>query len=250
MSATVRLLWGPWRHIRPMKDFGHVHVVKHEDGREGVLKLARPNRQGKVSATTRQRFQEEVRRMQQLTGRGVTGIVPVLDADPDDPPQWFVMPKAVKLTDVLRQHGQPADLREVVEAVHQVAGTLAVLAERDISTGEYKPDNLLHFQGRAVVADFGIAAWPDRPGVDGRHCQDRCAIASRPRCGSPSRVRLAIRRMYGHWRRCCSSWPRACAIRPEGTHYTQGQVLVVGAGRGSRDGSGAGAGESDRLRAA
>ncbi|KOX11577.1 protein kinase domain-containing protein [Streptomyces sp. NRRL B-3648] len=146
-----------------MKDFGHVHIVKHADGREGVLKSPRPKRGGKVGDTTRQRFQEEVRRMQQLTRDGVTGIVPVLDADPDDPPQWFVMPRAVKLRDVLSPHGRPAELREVVEAVRQIAGTLAVLAERGISHRDIKPDNLLHYQDRPVVADFGIAAWPERP---------------------------------------------------------------------------------------
>ncbi|MFI0220176.1 protein kinase domain-containing protein [Streptomyces lydicus] len=146
-----------------MKDFGHVHFVKHEDGREGVLKSPRSGRGGKVNDTTRQRFQEEVRSMQQLTLDEVAGIVPVLDADPDDPPQWFVMPKAVALRSVLSPGGQPAELRKVVESVRQVADTLAVLAERDISHRDIKPDNLLHYQDRPAVADFGIAAWPERP---------------------------------------------------------------------------------------
>ncbi|MFC5959027.1 protein kinase [Streptomyces pratens] len=146
-----------------MKGFKHVRFVKHEDGMEGVLKSPRSSKGGKVNNTTRQRFQEEARRMQQLTRDQVTGIVPVLDADPNDPPQWFVMPKAVKLRAVLSPGGRPADLREVVEAIHQVAGTLAVLADRDISHRDIKPDNLLHYQGRPAVADFGIAAWPERP---------------------------------------------------------------------------------------
>ncbi|CAM5651747.1 Protein kinase domain-containing protein OS=Streptomyces parvulus OX=146923 GN=Spa2297_34075 PE=4 SV=1 [Streptomyces parvulus] len=206
-----------------MKDFGHVHVVKHEDGREGVLKLARPNRQGKVSATTRQRFQEEVRRMQQLTADGVTGIVPVLDADPDDPPQWFVMPKAVKLTDVLRQHGQPADLREVVEAVHQVAGTLAVLAERDISHRDIKPDNLLHFQGRAVVADFGIAAWPDRPELTAATAKMGPLYFLAPEMRFPEPGTPGYPADVWSLAKVLFVLAKGLRYPPEGTHYTQGQ---------------------------
>ncbi|MFD5015377.1 protein kinase domain-containing protein [Streptomyces chartreusis] len=163
MSATARPTWGPWREVRAIKNFGHVHFVKHEDGSEGVLKSPRPSPGGKVTNTTLQRFQEEARRMQQLTLEQVPGIVPVLDADSDNPPQWFVMPKAEKLRDVLSPGGQPADLRDVVAAIRQVATTLAALAERDISHRDIKPDNLLHYQGQPVVADFGIAAWPQRP---------------------------------------------------------------------------------------
>ncbi|MEU0403747.1 protein kinase [Streptomyces sp. NPDC006197] len=140
-----------------MNSFGHVHFVRHEDGTQGVLKSPRPGNGGKINKTTQQRFQEEVRRMQQLTQDQVAGIVPVLDADPQDPPQWFVMPKAKNLRDVLSPGGRPAELREVVEAIRHVAGTLAELAVRDISHRDIKPDNLLHYQGRPAVADFGIA---------------------------------------------------------------------------------------------
>lgn len=163
MSATTPRSWGSWRDIRAVKSFGHVHFVRHEDGTQGVLKSPRPGKGGKVNKTTQQRFQDEVRRMQQLTQDQVAGIVPVLDADPQDPPQWFVMPEARKLRDILSPGGRPAELREVVEAIRDVAGTLAELAARDISHRDIKPDNLLHYQGRPAVADFGIAAWPQRP---------------------------------------------------------------------------------------
>ncbi|MET8514359.1 protein kinase [Streptomyces sp. NPDC005077] len=163
MSATAPRSWGSWRDIRAVKSFGHVHFVRHEDGTQGVLKSPRPGNGGKVSKTTQQRFQDEVRRMHQLTQDQVAGIVPVLDADPQDPPQWFVMPEATKLRDILSPGGRPAELREVVEAIRHVAGTLAELAARDISHRDIKPDNLLHYQGRPAVADFGIAAWPQRP---------------------------------------------------------------------------------------
>lgn len=157
-------MWGSWRSVRAVKGFGHVHFVEHADGTKGVLKSPRPSRDsGKVSTTTRKRFHEEVRRMQELTRDGVSGIVPVLDADPGESPQWFVMPEARKLSEILSPGGRTAGLREVVEVIRQVAGTLAVLADRGVSHRDIKPANLLSLQGRPVVADFGIAAWPDRP---------------------------------------------------------------------------------------
>jgi Serine/threonine protein kinase len=97
--------------------------------------------------------------MQELTGDRVAGIVPVLDADLENPPQWFVMPRARKLSEILSPDGRSAELREVVAAIRQVAATLAALADRGVSHRDIKPANLLHYQGRPVVADFGIAAW-------------------------------------------------------------------------------------------
>ncbi|WP_181140719.1 protein kinase [Streptomyces sp. Ru62] len=205
-----------------MKDFGHVHFVKHEDGTEGVLKSMRPGRGGKVNATTRQRFQEEVRRMQQLTRDGVAGIVPVLDADPDDPPQWFVMPKAVKLRDVLSPDARPAELREVVEVICQVAGTLAALAERDISHRDIKPDNLLHLQGRPVVADFGIAAWPERPELTAatHKMGPMYFLAPEMRFPEPGTPGYPA----DVWSLAKTLFVLAKGLRypPEGTHYVQG----------------------------
>ncbi|MGW0034465.1 protein kinase domain-containing protein [Streptomyces sp. NPDC003314] len=160
MSATAPRSWGSWRDIRAVKSFGHVHFVRHEDGTQGVLKSPQPGRGGTVNKTTQERFQKEVRHMQQLTQDQVLGIVPVLDTDPQDPPQWFVMPEARKLSEVLGPGGRPAELREVVEAIWHVAGTLAELAARGIAHRDIKPDNLLYYQGRPAVADFGIAAWP------------------------------------------------------------------------------------------
>ncbi|WP_435279730.1 protein kinase domain-containing protein [Streptomyces sp. 1222.5] len=207
-----------------VEGFGHVHFVRRDDGTEGVLKSPRPNRGGrKVSAYTLQRYQEEVRRMQELTRDGVTGIVPVLDADPDDPPQWFVMPKATELREVLSPDGRPAELRGVVEAVRDVADTLAVLAERGISHRDIKPPNLMHYQGRPAVADFGIAAWPDRPELTSatHKMGPMYFLAPEMRFPEPGTPGYPA----DVWSLAKSLFVLAKGIEypPEGTHYVQGE---------------------------
>ncbi|MCC9738513.1 protein kinase [Streptomyces sp. MNU89] len=205
-----------------MRGFGHVHFVKHEDGREGVLKSPRPSGGGKVNNTTRQRFNEEVRRMQQLTRDGVTGIVPVLDADPDDPPQWFVMPKAVKLRAVLSPDGRSAELQKVVEAIWQVADTLAVLAERDISHRDIKPDNLLYYQGRPAVADFGIAAWPKRPELTAATQKMGPLYFFAPEMRFPEPGAPGYPADVWSLAKTLFVLAKGLKYPPEGTHYTQG----------------------------
>lgn len=214
-----------------MKGFGHVRIVKHEDGREGVLKSPRP-RGGKVNRTTQQRFQEEVRRMQQLTRDGVTGIVPVLDADPDDPPQWFVMPRAVKLRGVLSPGGRPAGLREVVEAIRQVADTLAVLAERGISHRDIKPDNLLHYQGRPAVADFGIAAWPKRPELTASTQKMGPLYFLAPEMRFPEPGTPGYPADVWSLAKTLFALAKGLEYPPEGTHYLQGSEYSLWAQAG------------------
>ncbi|OKJ80706.1 hypothetical protein AMK32_23285 [Streptomyces sp. CB01883] len=207
-----------------VEGFGHVHFVRRDDGTEGVLKSPRPNRGSrKVSAYTLKRYQEEVRRMQELTRDGVTGIVPVLDADPNDPPQWFVMPKATELREVLSPDGRPAELREVVEAIRDIAETLAVLAGRGISHRDIKPPNLMHYQGRPAVADFGIAAWPDRPELTSatHKMGPMYFLAPEMRFPEPGTPGYPA----DVWSLAKSLFVLAKGIEypPEGTHYVQGK---------------------------
>ncbi|MGW7041548.1 protein kinase domain-containing protein [Streptomyces avermitilis] len=222
MSATPPRSWGPWRFLRPVKGAGHVHVVRHADSRKvGVLKSPRTNG-GRVTATTQQRFHQEVRRMQQLSSEGVTGIVPVLDADPQDPPQWFVMPQVRTLRSVLSPGGRQAELREVVKAVGEIADTLARLHERGISHRDIKPDNLLHDQQRPLVADLGIAGWPDRPELTavGAAMGPLYFLAPEMRSYDPEKPGFAA----DVWSLAKTLFVLAKSLDspPEGTHYVQG----------------------------
>jgi hypothetical protein len=103
-----------------------------------------------------ERFVNEARETQALAGND--GVIRVLDVAPGPEPDWYVCELATPLAEHLG--GEP-NLWDVVAVVADVADTLADLAERKIFHRDIKPDNLLHARGRAIVADFGIAAWPD-----------------------------------------------------------------------------------------
>ncbi|MEV0495673.1 protein kinase domain-containing protein [Streptomyces atratus] len=205
-----------------MKGVSHVHVVRNvDDGVVGVLKSPRTNG-GKVTHTTRQRFQEEVRRMEELTRVGVAGIVPVLDADPKDPPQWFVMPQVRNLRAVLSPGGRKAELRDVVEAIRVIADTLAPLADRGISHRDIKPDNLLHHQGRPLVADFGIAGWPQRPRVTAVNSTMGPVYFLAPEMRSYDPVNPGFAADVWSLAKTLFVLAKGLEFPPEGTHYVQG----------------------------
>ncbi|MFI9024127.1 protein kinase [Streptomyces sp. NPDC053560] len=205
-----------------MKGVSHVCVVRHVDSREfGVLKSPRTNG-GEVTATTRARFQQEVRWMQQLTSEAVTGIVPVLDADQHDPPEWFVMPQAQTLRSALSPRGRKAELREVVAAVREIADTLARLHERGIAHRDIKPDNLLYAQQRPLVADLGIAGWPERPELTavGAAMGPLYFLAPEMRSFNPEKPAFDA----DVWSLAKTLFVLAKGLEfpPEGTHYEQG----------------------------
>jgi serine/threonine protein kinase len=109
-----------------------------------------------------QRFLTEIETLRGL--RDYPGILPVLDdhipAQPSATDQpWLVMPVARPLRVALVD----SDLRQVVEAVAEIAETLDGLKrDHGIAHRDLKPSNLYEFGGRAVVGDFGLVALPDR----------------------------------------------------------------------------------------
>jgi serine/threonine protein kinase len=90
-------------------------------------------------------------------------VLPILDADvPEKPsksdPPWFVMPLATGMTTALSGRR----VIEKVEAVRQIAATLALLVEEEsLNHRDLKPGNLYNYRGRFVVGDFGLAKRPD-----------------------------------------------------------------------------------------
>ncbi|WP_223733054.1 protein kinase domain-containing protein [Streptomyces purpurogeneiscleroticus] len=210
-----------------MKGVSHVCVVQHADSRQsGVLKTPRTNG-GKVTTTTQERFQREVRWMQQLTGEEITGIVPVLDADPHDPPKWFVMPQAQTLRSALSPRGLNAELREVVASIREIADTLARLHKRGIAHRDIKPDNLLYAQQRPLVADFGIAGWPERPQLTavGAAMGPLYFLAPEMRSFDPKKPAFDA----DVWSLAKTLFVLAKGLEfpPEGTHYEQGRAYSL-----------------------
>lgn len=93
----------------------------------------------------------------ELTGRALRHVMPVLDAglDPESDSYFVVMPRAEKsLQAVLDKHGKFDD----IEAARILLQILEGLSEvGDIVHRDLKPDNVLFHEGRWKVADFGIA---------------------------------------------------------------------------------------------
>lgn len=151
---------GPYRLASRLGRGGNATVWRatHFDTSDQVaLKLMqRPN-----DLTAYSRFKREVEAVARLGH--VPGVLPLLDSHLPETPSdsdlpWLAMPIAQPLYSFL---GPRPTLSAVVEAVWQIAITLAELAERDIAHRDIKPGNLYGIDGRAAVGDFGLVQLPD-----------------------------------------------------------------------------------------
>lgn len=113
-----------------------------------------------------QRFKDEVRFLREMAPP--EGVLPWRDSNlPERPsstdPAWLAMPVATPIAVAIAEAENPA--REAVAAVRAIALTLARLAELGIAHRDVKPGNLFALDGRSVVGDFGLVAYPDKPEV-------------------------------------------------------------------------------------
>lgn len=104
------------------------------------------------------RFQREIdvvcNKLQDLNG-----IIPILDSsfenpENDDPYQWYLMPQARKF------EYTKYSVKEITYFFLQVAETIAVLHDRGMSHRDIKPNNLLIYNNRLCLTDFGLI-WAD-----------------------------------------------------------------------------------------
>lgn len=152
---------GPWTLHKRLGAGGNAKVW--EATREGsgdrvalkVIEAKRPTRE------PYKRFVQEITVLRSLGDP--PGVLPVLDSylpekpSADDRP-WLAMPIARTLSEALAE----ADLETVVEAIAQIAETLARLAqEHQLGHRDIKPDNLYELDGSWLVGDFGLVAAPD-----------------------------------------------------------------------------------------
>ncbi|MFC8719547.1 protein kinase [Kitasatospora sp. NPDC057198] len=145
-----------WQNLGPLLPTGKPFVRRARragTGEEAVLKFLADQREAR-----QQRFFAEARRMNGMTS--TPGVLPVLDIDrvDEERPQWYVMPLAEGLRDVLER---VETLQDVVAPFVVLADTLAELESQRIYHRDIKPDNLFWHGGGPVLADFGIAYWGD-----------------------------------------------------------------------------------------
>jgi serine/threonine protein kinase len=151
---------GPWTIARALGNGGNATVwVAARNGTEGELALKVLN----VFNEGREPYKRFVREISFLkTLEDKTGILPLVDAYlPEHPSSqdrpWLAMPIATGIADALA--GAP--LESVVEAMSQIATTMARLADLGVSHRDLKPPNLYRLEDAWLVGDFGLVKIPD-----------------------------------------------------------------------------------------
>ncbi len=148
-------LEGRYRIERALGEGGMARVFLAEDvrhDRKVAVKVLKPELAAIVGAD---RFLAEIRTTANLQH---PHILPLFDSGEADGFLFYVMPyiQGETLRDRLdREHQLPVD--EAVRIATDVAGALQSAHDRGVIHRDIKPANILLSEGRALVADFGIA---------------------------------------------------------------------------------------------
>jgi serine/threonine protein kinase len=126
-------------------------------GRKVAVKVLRPEL---AASVTSERFLEEIQITAQLTH---PGILPLFDSGDADGRPFYVMPyiEGETLKDRIRREGR-LTLDDALVITRDVARALDYAHRQLIVHRDVKPENILLHEGRAIVADFGIALALDR----------------------------------------------------------------------------------------
>lgn len=109
------------------------------------------------------RFKDEVAALKLVAG--VRGILPILDSympakiGADRP--WFAMPVAVPLLKAISS----SSTWEKIERIAEAAETMSVLHQNGIAHRDIKPGNLLVYEQRCHIGDFGLVDYPEKANV-------------------------------------------------------------------------------------
>jgi serine/threonine protein kinase len=152
---------GNWRILNKINDGGNgeVHLCQGPDSTQAAIKILKRGRDRRGDRMPR--FRTEIRFLTERTN--YPGVLPMLDhALPEDPdqPSWYVMPLAIPLLEAL---GDAPPLSSVVDAIGDIAHTLARLEDEGIEGHrDIKPDNLFQLDGQWVIGDFGLVKYPEQ----------------------------------------------------------------------------------------
>lgn len=151
---------GPWKLGEQIDRGGNATVWSARRSGRGKPVALKVIHATKAQRESYRRFVQEIEFLR--TKKDDPGVLPLLDAYlPDRPTStdrpWLAMPIATPIRAAL--DGKP--LHDVVEALRQIAETLARLAAESIGHRDIKPGNLYELDGRWLVGDFGLVAAPD-----------------------------------------------------------------------------------------
>ena len=128
-------------------------VREKSTGNEYALKIL-----ANKTTEKKARFINEIQIVKEYVDQ-IDGILPIYEYSGDE--FWYVMPIATPVMDHIRQSKLTVD--GIVNAVIQLADTLAKLHEEGISHRDIKPSNIYYYNGRYCLADFGLVDFPENP---------------------------------------------------------------------------------------
>ena len=124
-------------------------------GRDVAIKLLRP---GDATAVAVERFLREMRLLARLNH---PNIVPVIEAGHEAPLLWFVMPVMGGDTLAAAMQRGRLPLADVQQVASDLLQALIHAHGHGVVHRDIKPSNIFLQDGRAVLADFGVAAAAD-----------------------------------------------------------------------------------------
>ena len=137
------------------------------EGGNGKVSFARDKTSGEVVAVKilikggkekRQRFLDEIQIVEKYSA-SIAGMIPILQSCPEE--FWYSMPVAEAIMKHIKKTESSAV--EIVQGGIQLAETLNQLHSNNVSHRDIKPDNILFYDGRYCLSDFGLASFPENP---------------------------------------------------------------------------------------
>jgi serine/threonine-protein kinase len=134
-----------------------VQDLKHD--RRVALKVLRPELAAVIGA---QRFLQEIKTTANLQHPHILGLI---DSGETEHQLWYVMPyvQGESLRDRITREKQ-LPVGDAVRLATEVAGALDYAHRHGVIHRDIKPENILLHEGRALVADFGIALAASKAG--------------------------------------------------------------------------------------
>jgi len=156
--------YGEWTPISKLGNGGNGEVWKCRDktGQIGAIKLLKS-----IRPKSYERFLDEVKTIE--ANSDIEGILPIIDKflpeEIEHANPYYVMPVAETAEKQIFNKG----IEEKVNAIIQVAETLKELHSRGYSHRDIKPQNILFYEDRFCLADFGLVDYTDKKDVSNKN---------------------------------------------------------------------------------
>ena len=136
---------------------GEVWDCTNKEGNLRAIKLLK-----KPNIKAYHRFVDETNIIEKNSD--IQGIIPILDKYlPNDlqTTPFYVMP----IAEPSEKHLVGGSINFIIEAIMEVAATLFQLHERKIYHRDIKPQNILWYNGKCCLADFGLVDYPEKKDI-------------------------------------------------------------------------------------